>query len=141
MTRFLNNLQPWGALLLRLVLGCAMIYHGYHKVIPAGGIGSHNVFSALQHHAHFVASLGVPSWLGYCSALTEFFGGILILLGLLTRLAAFLVSANMLVALVAVDLRHGYANSEYALALFVIAVMLFFYGSGAVALDRKIGLS
>ncbi|HZY62586.1 MAG TPA: DoxX family protein [Edaphobacter sp.] len=141
MTRFLNNLQPWGALLLRLVLGCAMISHGYHKVIPSGGINGHNAFSALQHHAHFVASLGIPYWLGYFSALTEFFGGILILLGLLTRLAAFLISINMLFALLTVDFRHGYAGSEYALALFAIAVMLLFCGSGALALDRKIGLS
>jgi putative oxidoreductase len=141
MTRFLNNLQPWGAFLLRLILGCAMIYHGYHKVIPAGSFNGHNAFSAMQHHSHVVVSLGLPYWLGYVSALTEFFGGILILLGFFTRFAAFMVAINMLVALIAVDLRHGYAHSELPLALFAIAVMLLFYGAGALALDRKIGFS
>jgi putative oxidoreductase len=141
MSKSLNNLQPWGALFLRLVLGCAMIYHGYSKVIPAGSFHGGNTFSALDRHSHFVVSLGLPYWLGYVSALTEFLGGILILLGLLTRFAAFLIACNMLVALVTVTRHHGYSGSEYALALFVIALMLLFYGAGACALDRKIGFS
>jgi putative oxidoreductase len=140
MSKSLNSLQPWGALFLRLVLGVAMVYHGYSKVIPAGGFHG-DTFSALQHHGHFVASLGLPYWLGYVSALTEFVGGILILLGLLTRFAAFMISINMLVALLWVNRHHGYAGSEYSLALFVIALMLVFYGAGALALDRKIGFA
>ena len=141
MSKSLNSLQPWGAFFLRLVLGGAMVYNGYSKVIPAGGFHGGNTFSALDHHSHFVASLGLPYWLGYVSAITEFFGGILILLGLLTRFAAFLIACNMLVALVTVTRHHGYSGSEYPLALFVIALMLLFYGSGACALDRKIGFS
>jgi len=139
MSKSLNSLQPWGAFFLRLVLGIAMIYHGYSKVIPASFHG--NTFSALDHHSHYVAALGLPYWLGYVSALTEFIGGILILLGLLTRFAAFLIACNMLVALAMVTRHHGYSGSEYALALFVIALMLFFYGAGACALDRKIGFA
>ena len=140
MSKTLNNLQPWGALVMRLVLGAAMIYHGYDKVIPAGGFHGGNTFSALERHSHYVASLGLPYWLGIVSALTEFIGGILLVLGLLTRFAAFLVAVNMLVALVMVNRHHGYSGSEYSLALFALAVMLFFYGAGAVALDRKFGL-
>jgi putative oxidoreductase len=140
MSKWLNSLQPWGAFLLRLALGIAMVYHGYAKVIPPGGFHGGNTFSALNHHAHFVASLGLPYWLGYVSALTEFVGGILLIFGLLTRFAAFLVAVNMLVALLLVNRHHGYAGSEYPLALFAIAIMLVVYGAGAVALDRKIGL-
>ncbi len=65
MSKWLNSLQPWGALLLRLVLGLAMIVHGYRKVVPHG---------ALNHYAHYVVSLGLPYWLGYVSAFTEFVG-------------------------------------------------------------------
>ena len=140
MSKSLNNLQPWGAFFLRLVLGIAMIYHGYSKVIPSGGFHG-NAFSSLDHHSHYVASLGLPYWLGYISALTEFIGGILILFGLLTRFAAFLIASNMLVALVMVNRHHGYSGSEYSLTLFVIALMLLFYGAGACALDRKIGFA
>jgi putative oxidoreductase len=140
MTRWLNSLQPIGAFFLRLVLGVSMVYHGYDKVIPAGGFHVH-ALSALQHHGHYVVSLGMPYWLGYVSALTEFGGGIFLILGLLTRFAAFMVAVNMLFAIVLVNRHHGYAGSEYALALFVIATMLTFCGAGAFALDRRFGLS
>jgi putative oxidoreductase len=126
---------------MRLVLGAAMIYHGYSKVVPAGGFHRGNTFSALEHHAHFVSSLGLPYWLGYVSALTEFFGGILILIGLLTRFSAFMIACNMAFALVMVNRHHGYSGSEYGLALLAIALMLLFYGAGNLALDRKFGLS
>ena len=141
MSKSLNNLQPWGALLLRLVLGVAMMYHGWSKVIPAGGFHGGNAFSAIERHSHYVASMGLPYWLGIVSALTEFVGGALLLLGLFTRFAAFLVAINMLVALVMVNRHHGYGGSEYSLALFVIALMLFFYGAGVCALDRKLGFA
>ena len=132
MTKWLSGLQPFGALLLRLVLGVCMVVHGYDKVVPHG---------ALNHHAHFVATLGIPYWLGYVSAFTEFAGGMLLLLGLLTRFAAFMVSINLLVALTMVNRHHGYPGSEYSLALFVISLMLVFYGAGTLALDRKIGFA
>jgi putative oxidoreductase len=140
MPKSLNSLQPWGAFFLRLVLGSAMLYHGYDKVIPAGGFQAHP-FSALQHHGHFVVSLGMPYWLGYVSALTEFIGGILILLGLFTRFAAFMIAVNMLFAIILVNRHHGYAASEYSLALLVIAIMLLFFGAGVVALDRRFGFA
>lgn len=127
--------------MMRLVLGVAMIYHGYSKVIPAGGFHGGNTFSALERHSHYVASLGFPYWMGIVSALTEFVGGILLVLGLLTRFTAFLVGVNMLFAVVLVNRHHGYAGSEYSLALLALAIMLFFFGAGACALDRKFGLS
>lgn len=140
MSRWLTNLQPWAAFLLRLTLGAAMVYHGYGKVIPTHGLHD-SPLSAMDHFSRVVASKGVPPWLGYVSALTEFVGGILLLVGLLTRFAAFMVAINMTVAIILVDRYKGYAASEYAIALLAIAVMLLCYGTGAVALDRKLGLS
>lgn len=141
MSTSINNLQPWGAFLLRLILGVAMVYHGYHKVIPAGGFHGGNTFAAMEHHGRLVASLGLPYWMGIVSALTEFIGGLLILLGLFTRFAALMISLNMLVAVLMVTRHHGYAGSEYALALLGIALMLFFFGAGVCALDQKLGFS
>jgi putative oxidoreductase len=140
MSNSLNNLQPWGTFLLRLVLGIAMVIHGYGKVIPASGFHG-NTFAALNHHGHVVASLGLPYWLGYVSALTEFVGGILVLLGLFTRFSAFMIACDMLAAILLVTRHHGYSGSEYALALLVIAVMVLFTGAGVMALDRKIGFA
>jgi putative oxidoreductase len=140
MSNSLNSLQPWGVFLLRLILGLAMVSHGYGKVIPPNGFHG-NTFAALNHHGHVVASLGLPYWLGYVSALTEFVGGILILLGLFTRFSAFMIACNMLVAILLVTRHHGYSGSEYTLALFAMAVMLLFTGAGVLALDRKIGFA
>ena len=140
MSKSLNSLQPWGAFFLRLVLGISMVFHGYGKVIPASGLHG-NLLSALQHHSHLVVSLGMPYWLGYVSALTEFLGGILILLGLLTRFTAFMIACNMLGAILLVARHQGYSGSELPLALLAIALMLIFFGPGTMALDRRIGLS
>lgn len=139
MTGWLSSLEPWGATLLRLVLGAAMVFHGYAKVIPAHGLQG-SPLSAMEHYSHTIAALGLPAWLGYVSALTEFVGGLFLIVGLLTRFAALMVAGNLFVALFRVDLHKGYAASEYALALAAIAVMLLFTGSGAAALDRRIGL-
>jgi putative oxidoreductase len=88
-----------------------------------------------------VATLGLPYWLGYVSIMTEFFGGLFLILGLLTRFWAFMIMGNMLVALWTVNRHHGYEGSEYTLALICMAFMLVVAGSGAAAMDRRMGIS
>jgi putative oxidoreductase len=132
MSKWLNSLQPLGALVLRLALGLSMIVHGYQKVVPHG---------ALNHYAHYIVTLGIPYWLGYVSAYTEFIGGMFLAMGLLTRFAAALVAINMLVALFTVGIHQGFGIYNYVIALAAIAIMLVVYGAGAVALDRKIGFA
>jgi putative oxidoreductase len=86
--RLLDRLQPLALMVLRVVLGIVMIAHGYPKV-----------FGGLQRHVHFVASLGLPGWLAYLSALAEFGGGILIIAGLLTRLSALAIFIDLSVVI------------------------------------------
>ena len=117
-----------------------MLYKGWEKVVPAGGFHGTNTFTALRHWDVYVAHLGLPAWLGTVSALTEFFGGICLLAGLLTRFAALLVAINMGVAIWKVNLHHGYSGSQYSLALVGIALTLVTLGGGALALDRRLGL-
>ncbi|HWB33429.1 MAG TPA: DoxX family protein [Acidobacteriaceae bacterium] len=140
MSRWLNRFQPWGLLILRVALGASMFYHGWLKVAPSGVLHGHP-FAGLQRSAHFVAALGLPGWLGYVSALTEFLGGFCLLIGLLTRLFGFLVSINMLVAIFAVTIHRGYSTSELPIALFSMALMVLFAGPGKLAADRRLGLS
>jgi len=141
MIRFLNQLQPWALTLVRIVLAIAMILHGYDKLIPAGGLHRAHPLAGADAFAHYVVTLGLPHWLGYVSVVTEFLGGIFLLIGLLTRLWALMVAGNMAVALVVVDIHHGYSGSQYSLALLTMALMLAVAGSGTVALDRKFGIS
>ncbi len=126
--RYLDRLQPLALLVMRLVLGAVMVGHGYPKV-----------FGGLHHHAQFVASLGLPAWMGYFSAFAEFFGGLLVLLGLLTRLSAFAICIDMAVAIWKVHWHNGLMGEkgyEFPLALAALAFALIFLGSGPIALDH-----
>lgn len=141
MIRTLTKLQPWAVALLRLTLGVSMLVHGWEKLIPAGGLHRSHPLAGFDAFNHFVATLGLPYWLGYVSILTEFLGGLFLIFGLLTRFWAFMIFGNMLVALWTVDRHHGYDGSEYTLALIAMAFMLVVAGSGAVSLDRRLGIS
>lgn len=141
--RTLARLQPYALMLLRLVVGFAMVYNSWTKVMPADGLRHayvhHHLLGSVERFNDFVVTLHLPRWLGYVSTITEFFGGLFLILGLLTRFWALLVAINMLVALVTVNIHHGYAGSEYSLALLAIALMLVTAGSGSYALDRRFG--
>ncbi len=119
---FLNRMQPLALLVLRLVLGAIMIAHGYPKI--AGG---------LHQHMDSVASLGMPSWMGYLSAGTEFFGGIAIVLGLFTRFFSLAFFIEMAVAIWKVHFKHGLTGQggyQFPLALMAIAFALICFDGG-----------
>ena len=141
LVRTLSKLQPWSLFLLRIALAVTMIFHGYQKIIPVGGLHRAHPFAGFQDFALYVQNLGLYPWLAYVNILTEFLGGLMLLFGLLTRLIAFMLSADMLTALVLVHVRHGYVASEYVLALLTMSLLLVTTGSGALALDRRFGLS
>ncbi len=141
LTRTLSKLQPWSLFLLRITVAVTMVFYGYQKIIPVGGLHRAHPLAGFVDFASYVARLGLYPWLAYVNILTEFVGGILLLLGLLTRFIAFLLSADMLIALVLVHLRHGYVASEYVLALLAMCLLLVTTGSGALALDRRFGLA
>jgi len=126
--RYLDRLQPLALLIMRLALGAIMVGHGYHKV-----------FGGLHHHAQFVASLGLPAWTAYFSSFTEFLGGLLVLMGLFTRVAAFAICINLSVAIAKVHFHDGLMGNggyEFPLALAALAFALTFFGAGPIALDH-----
>lgn len=125
--RYLDKLQPLALLILRLVLGIIMIGHGYSKV-----------FGGLHHHVQMVSGLGLPGWLAYFSAAAEFLGGILVILGLLTRFAALAITIDMVVAIVKVHWHNGLLGNggyQFPLALAAIAFALIFLGAGPIAFE------
>jgi putative oxidoreductase len=125
--RFLDRLQPLALLVLRLVLGAVLIAHGYPKI-----------FGGMSHQVQMVRGLGIPGWLAYFSATAEFFGGIAVIIGLLTRLAALGIVINMSVAIAKVHWKNGFTgngNYQFPLALAAMAFLLIFYGAGPIALD------
>ena len=125
---FLNRLQPLGLLVLRLALGIIMIAHGWQKIAD---------------HMHMITGMmhqmGLPAFMAYLVVTAEFGGGILIVVGFLTRLAALAILVDMLVAILKVHLPHGMFSSnggfEFPLACAAIAFSLIWSGAGPIAVD------
>jgi len=119
---FLNRLQPFALLVMRLVLGAIMIAHGYHKV-----------WGGFHHHMDMVGSLGLPRWMAYLSAGTEFFGGIGIVLGFFTRFFSLAFLIEMSIAIWKVHFKNGLMGNggyEFPLALATIAFALVCFDGG-----------
>ena len=126
----IERLRPAAALIARLTLSSIMLAHGWNKVIPHG---------SLYAFAHNVAKMGLPYWLGYVAAFTEFFGGIALIVGVLTPVAATGIAIDIAVAILKVHLHHGLTGSggfEFPLALFALALLLLADGPGYLAVDR-----
>jgi putative oxidoreductase len=130
---WLDRFEGLGAFVMRVVLGVIMVAYGYTKVIPK---------DALYNFSHMVARMHLPLALGYVSAFTEFFGGMLLIVGLLTRVVAFMTAIDMAVAIIKVHLHGGLVGSNsfsLPLALFSISLMLVFTGCGWLGLDDFAG--
>lgn len=129
--RYLDRLQPLALLVMRVALGAIMTAHGYHKV-----------FGGLHGFAHAVGGMGLPSWLGYVSAFTEFLGGLLLIVGCFTRPAAAAVCIDLCVAIWKVHLHNGLLGApdrpgyEFPMAAAALAFALVFFGAGPIALDH-----
>ncbi|WP_116475551.1 DoxX family protein [Zobellella maritima] len=132
----LQSQAGWSALALRLPVGIIFMAHGAQKLFGwFGGYG-------LEGTGQFMASIGLePGMLmAFMAGAGEFFGGLFILLGLLTRAAALSLAATMLVAILAVHLENGLFMSnggyEFGLALLAASVSLLFSGAGRLGLDE-----
>jgi putative oxidoreductase len=131
MLSFLDRAQPLGLLVLRLVVGAILIAHGSMKA-----------FGGLHQHMGMVAKLGMPPWMGYLSTTTEFVGGMLLVLGLLTRLVGLAVCIEMVVAIFKVHLKNGLvgaAGYEFPMTIAAVGFALIFFGAGPISLDWLFG--
>jgi putative oxidoreductase len=129
-----------GLLLLRLTLGGVFLAHGAQKLFGLfGGPGLSGTIS-------FMDKLGLQpaKWWAIAAALGEFVGGLLIALGLLTPVGAFLIAAVMLAAILKVHWAKGFWNSqggyEYNFVLFIMSVVLGLVGAGTWSLDTLLSL-
>ena len=125
-----SGLQSCGLAALRIVVGVTFLMHGGQKLF----MGFHNV-------AGFLGSLGIPqpTLAAIVLTLVEFVGGIALILGLLTRYAAALLSIDMLVAIITVHAKNGFFSSkggvELPLLLLVANIDLMLAGAGALGVD------
>jgi putative oxidoreductase len=127
-----------GVLPLRLIAGIIFVAHGGQKLFAwFGGYG-------LGGTGQWMESIGLSP--GYLMALmagsAEFFGGILLIIGFLTRPTALILAITMLVAIFTVHINNGLFMSdngyEFGLSLIAITLALFIQGGGKYSIDKNV---
>ncbi|MFN3345947.1 MAG: DoxX family protein [Chloroherpetonaceae bacterium] len=133
MLRFKSGSRPitidGAILLLRLWLGAMMIYHGFPKVFT-------NNAGFIEYLTKF--GFPAPSVMAALAGGAEFFGGILIVIGFLTRPALMLVLITMLVAGFVAHGAEPFTKQELPLTYAMLSLVLFLSGAGAFSIERTI---
>lgn len=128
---------------VRLVLGLVFFLHGSQLALGwFGGLG----FTGTMHM--FERGLGIPAPLAALSILSQFLGGIGLLVGLFSRIAVVGIACDMLVAILMVHRHVGFFMNwygtlhgegyEYHLLVLALCLVIFIKGSGAISIDRSL---
>ena len=138
--RLVSTRDDWALTVIRLVLGVVFFAHGAQKMLGwFGGPGFPNTMQLFSQ-------MGIPGFLAFLAIAAEFFGGLGLIFGLFTRVAAFGISCNMIVAVAMVHHQFGFFMNwtgaqkgegyEYHLLLLAASVVLMIRGAGAASVDR-----
>jgi putative oxidoreductase len=132
--------------ILRLVLGLVFFAHGAQKML--GWFGGYGFAGTM---GFFTGPLHIPAPLAFLAIAAEFFGGLGLILGFLTRIAAFGIGVVMLVAIASVHSAFGFFMNwsgaqkgegiEYHLLVLAMTAFLMIRGAGAFSVDRAIAVA
>ncbi len=140
--RLIETWRTWATLPLRLTLGLIFIAHGAQKVFGVWGGPGLQKFVAGNPPFGWMK----PAWLWMgAAAFAELLGGVLVLIGLLTRVGAFLIITVMLAAMLGVHWAGGFFGTnapipgiEYTVALTGAALALLITGGGRASVDETL---
>ena len=146
MRRLLSTTNEFSLTIARLILGVVFFAHGAQKMLGwFGGYGFHGTMG------FFTQQMGIPAPLAFLAICAEFFGGLGLIVGLLSRIAALGIIVNMLVAIAKVHLPNGFFMNwtgqqkgegfEFHLLAIALALLVLIKGGGALSLDRLLGSS
>src|SRR5512146_315922 len=127
----MTGMRNWGTTLVRLAVGTVFLVHGSQKLFVFHFAGVTQFFAQ--------AGIPLPSVSAVVVTLVEFLGGLALVLGLGTRVAATFLAINMLGAITLVHLKNGFflpTGFEYAFTLLLVNVGLVLSGPGALAVDN-----
>ena len=116
-----------GLAALRIAVATIFIKHGAQKLFVFGFGGVTGAFTQM--------GVPFPGVTGPFIALLEFFGGIALLIGLLTRLIALGFACDMLAAILLVQLKSGFSHYELEFLLLGSSLALFLAGPGGFSVD------
>jgi len=140
--RLMSTTDEVSFTVLRFVLGVVFFAHGAQKLLGwFGGYGFHGTMGFFEH-------MGMPAPVAFLVICTEFFGGLGLIIGLLTRIAALGIGVEMIGAILMVHLPNGFFMNwfgnqkgegfEYHLLVIAIAAALLIRGAGAFSADRAL---
>jgi len=128
---------------LRLVLGIVFFAHGAQKML--GWFGGYGFTGTM---GFFTGAMHIPAVFAFLAIAAEFFGGLGLIVGFLTRISAFGIAFNMLVAVAMVHAQFGFFMNwtgtqkgegfEYHLLTLASAIFLMIKGAGAFSIDRAL---
>ena len=135
--------DEWSLLMLRVMLGIVIFPHGAQKIF--GWFGGYGFAGTM---ANFTDRMHIPWFFALLAILAESLGSWGLIIGFLTRIAAFGVLCNMIVAILLVHLPNGFFMNwggkqkgegfEYHLLAIGICVALMIAGGGKWSVDRAI---
>ena len=130
------------AMLARLALGIVIFPHGAQNLL--GWYGGPGLAAALGSYS----GLGIPSFLGWMVILTEFAGGLALLVGFLGRVMALAIAVTLVVAVVTFHWSVGFFMNwngqlsgegfEFHILAITLALIVMILGSGAISIDRAL---
>ena len=131
---FLNKHRHIGLLILRIGLGLMFVFHGAPKLF--GGAEKWGQIGMAM------SSLGIgfmPAFWGFMAAISEFFGGICLILGIVFRPACILLTITMLVAAMShLGRGEGLSGASHAIEAGIVFLSLILIGAGKYSLDEKL---
>ena len=121
----------WVTTLSRVFCGVVFVVHGTPKIMNLAGTST-----------FFSDNFGIPGWVAIPIAFLEFVGGLLLMVGLGSRILAALFTLEMLGAMLFVNFAAGWdvfeGGYEYNLALIILLLAVLLFGAGPVSVDRMI---
>jgi putative oxidoreductase len=144
--KLLATSNEWQWTLLRLAAGVMILPHGLQKTVGMfGGQG----FS--KQMAYFTGVEHIPAVIAFLAIMAELLGGIGLIVGFLTRIAAFGLLCNMVIGAMIVNLPNGFFMNwsgrqkgegfEFHILAASMAIVLISKGAGAFSIDRAVAKS
>ena len=141
LTWMLGTDGDWVITIVRIVLGVVFFAHGAQKALGwFGGAGLQSTVRVFREH------LQIPAPLALLSVAAEFLGGLGLIVGLLSRIAALGIAVVIIVAILAVHRKFGFFMNwygekqghgiEYHILVLALALAVMIKGAGAFSLDQ-----
>ncbi len=144
--KLMGTTDDYAITILRLLFGIVFFAHGAQKAL--GWFGGYGFSGTMGFFTH---GLGVPAPFAVLAIAAEFLGGLGLLVGLLSRVAAFGIACNMIVAVCMIHRHFGFFANwygtqkgegyEFHILAVGIALVIMIKGSGPLSLDRALSKS